>query len=65
MFNFGEFKAEDQEQMLTALNKKVGEVYRNCIGENEANITLASPSDSLCSMLVFFQYQNFTHADKH
>ncbi|XP_065828818.1 cilia- and flagella-associated protein 100-like [Oscarella lobularis] len=39
MFNFGEFKAEDQEQMLTALNKKVGEVYRNCIGENEANIT--------------------------
>eukprot|EP00118_Oscarella_pearsei_P003800 m.15792 g.15792 ORF g.15792 m.15792 type:complete len:598 (+) comp26564_c0_seq1:38-1831(+) len=39
MFNFGEFKAEDQEQMLGALNKKVGEVYRNCIGENEANIT--------------------------
>ncbi|XP_062522550.1 cilia- and flagella-associated protein 100-like isoform X2 [Corticium candelabrum] len=38
MFNFGEFKAEDQEQMLDALNKKVGEVYRNCIGENEANI---------------------------
>ena len=24
--------------MLDALNKKVEEVYRNCIGDNEANI---------------------------
>ena len=38
MFSYGEFKAEDQEQMLKALNKKVEEVYRNTIGDNEANI---------------------------
>lgn len=40
MFSYGEFKAEDQEQMLKALNKKVEEVYRNTIGDNEANIRL-------------------------
>ncbi|XP_077981560.1 cilia- and flagella-associated protein 100-like [Glandiceps talaboti] len=39
MFSFGEFKAEDQEAMLAQLNKKVEEVYRNCIGDNEANIS--------------------------
>ncbi|XP_028414422.1 cilia- and flagella-associated protein 100-like [Dendronephthya gigantea] len=39
MFSYGEFKAEDQEQMLKALNKKVEEVYRNTIGDNEANIS--------------------------
>jgi len=39
MFSYGEFKAEDQEEMLAALNKKVEEVYRNCIGDNEANIS--------------------------
>ncbi|XP_020912543.1 cilia- and flagella-associated protein 100 [Exaiptasia diaphana] len=39
MFSYGEFKAEDQEKMLAALNKKVEEVYRNCIGDNEANIS--------------------------
>ena len=38
MFSYGEFKAEDQEKMLDELDKKVGEVYRNCIGDNEANI---------------------------
>ncbi len=38
MFNYGEFKAEDQELMLSALNKKVEDVYRSCIGDNEANI---------------------------
>lgn len=38
MFSYGEFKAEDQEKMLKALNKKVEEVYRNTIGDNEANI---------------------------
>lgn len=27
-----------QEKMLQMLNKKVEEVYRNCIGDNEANI---------------------------
>ncbi|XP_046840054.1 cilia- and flagella-associated protein 100-like isoform X2 [Xenia sp. Carnegie-2017] len=39
MFSYGEFKAEDQEKMLKALNKKVEEVYRNTIGDNEANIS--------------------------
>lgn len=39
MFSYGEFKAEDQEKMLQTLNKKVEEVYRNCIGDNEANIS--------------------------
>jgi len=39
MFSYGEYKAEDQEKMLAQLNKKVEEVYRNCIGDNEANIS--------------------------
>lgn len=39
MFSFGEFKGEDQEKMLGELHKKVEEVYRNCIGDNEANIS--------------------------
>ena len=39
MFSYGVFKAEDQEKMLAELDKKVGEVYRNCIGDNEANIS--------------------------
>ena len=38
MFMYGEFKAEDQEHMLVELNRKVAEVYRSCIGDNEANI---------------------------
>ena len=40
MFSFGEFKQEDQDKMLAALNKKVAEVYGACIGQNEANIRL-------------------------
>ena len=40
LFSFGEFKSEDQEIMLEALNRKVEDVYRHCIGENEANIGL-------------------------
>ncbi|XP_065065350.1 cilia- and flagella-associated protein 100-like [Rhopilema esculentum] len=39
MFSYGEFKAEDQEKMLAELDRKVGDVYRNCIGDNEANIS--------------------------
>nr|XP_002131495.1 cilia- and flagella-associated protein 100 [Ciona intestinalis] len=39
MFSYGEFKAEDQEKMLKHLDKKVEEVYRGCIGDNEANIS--------------------------
>ena len=38
MFNYGEFKEEDQEKSLQSLNRKVEEVYRSCIGDNEANI---------------------------
>jgi len=38
MFSTGELKADDQEKMLSVLNKKVEEVYRSCIGDNEANI---------------------------
>lgn len=38
MFNFGEFKAADEDQALNRLNKKVEDVYRQCIGDNEANI---------------------------
>jgi len=38
MFSYGEFKAEDQKAMLAQLDKKVEEVYRQCIGDNEANI---------------------------
>ena len=40
LFSYGEFKAEDQQKMLDSLNKKVEEVYRSCIGDNEANIRL-------------------------
>ena len=44
MFSYGEFKQEDQEKMLEQLNKKVEEVYRCCIGDNEANIRLVGLS---------------------
>lgn len=38
MYSYGEYKAEDQEEMLENLDKKVSEVYASCIGTNEANI---------------------------
>ncbi|XP_060622190.1 cilia- and flagella-associated protein 100 [Anolis sagrei] len=38
VFSFGEYKAEVQDKMLASLNKKVLEVYRRCIGTNEANL---------------------------
>ncbi len=38
-FSYGEFKQEDQDKMLAELNRKVEDVYTNCIGSNEANIT--------------------------
>ncbi|KAM9374487.1 LOW QUALITY PROTEIN: cilia- and flagella-associated protein 100 [Phaethornis superciliosus] len=37
-FSPEEDKADDQDKMLTSLNKKVLEVYHHCIGENEANL---------------------------
>lgn len=36
LFSFGEFKAEDQEAMLLALNKKVADVFSRCIGVTDA-----------------------------
>ncbi|BFZ08075.1 hypothetical protein BsWGS_11113 [Bradybaena similaris] len=40
MFNYGEFKADDDQELhLSELNKKVEDVYRHCIGDNEANIS--------------------------
>nr|XP_009479038.1 PREDICTED: coiled-coil domain-containing protein 37-like [Pelecanus crispus] len=38
LFSSGEYKADDQDKMLTSLNKKVLEVYCHCTGENEANL---------------------------
>lgn len=38
LYSYGEYKAEDQEQMLAQLDKKVAEVYTKTIGPNEANI---------------------------
>ncbi|XP_076201978.1 cilia- and flagella-associated protein 100 [Aptenodytes patagonicus] len=38
LFSSGEYKADDQDKMLTSLNKKVQEIYCHCTGENEANL---------------------------
>ncbi|XP_009468100.1 PREDICTED: coiled-coil domain-containing protein 37 [Nipponia nippon] len=38
LFSSGEYDADDQDKMLTSLNKKVLEVYCHCTGENEANL---------------------------
>ena len=38
MYSYGEYKAEDQEQMLANLDKRVSDVYASSIGANEANI---------------------------
>ncbi|NXL45250.1 CP100 protein, partial [Podilymbus podiceps] len=38
LFSSGEHKADDQDKMLTSLNKKVLEVYYHCTGENGANL---------------------------
>ncbi|XP_068107673.1 cilia- and flagella-associated protein 100 [Hyperolius riggenbachi] len=38
VFAFGQYKSEDQDNMLTSLSSKVEEVYRACIGENRANL---------------------------
>ena len=38
-FSYGEFKQEEQDKMLKELNEKVEDVYTNCIGSNEANIS--------------------------
>ncbi|XP_072329200.1 cilia- and flagella-associated protein 100 [Scyliorhinus torazame] len=39
MFSFSQSTIEDQDKMLDSLDQKVGEVYRACIGENEANMS--------------------------
>ncbi|XP_062977458.1 cilia- and flagella-associated protein 100 [Elgaria multicarinata webbii] len=38
VFSFGEYKADVQDKMLVSLHRKVVEVYRRCIGENESNL---------------------------
>lgn len=38
LYSYGEYKAEDQEQMLAQLDKKVADVYTKVIGSNDANI---------------------------
>ena len=40
MFSHGKFQAEEQAKMLADLNKRVEDVYRSTIGDNEANIRL-------------------------
>jgi hypothetical protein len=37
-FSYGQFNAEEQDGLLDELKEKVENVYRNCIGDNEANI---------------------------
>lgn len=44
MFSYGQYKGDDQEKMLEVLNEKVEEVYRSCIGDNEANISTLQAS---------------------
>jgi hypothetical protein len=39
MFTSGLIGEEDQEKLLEELNHKVKDVYRRCIGDNEANIS--------------------------
>lgn len=39
MFSYGHYEGDGQEKMLELLNEKVEEVYRSCIGDNEANIS--------------------------
>lgn len=52
MFSFGEFKAEDQEKMLQELNRKVEDVYKSCIGDNEAQISTLQMLTNLENQLV-------------
>lgn len=39
VFSFGQFKTEDQDEMMDSISKKVEEVYRACIGQNNANLS--------------------------
>ncbi|KAL9838766.1 LOW QUALITY PROTEIN: cilia- and flagella-associated protein 100 [Geothlypis trichas] len=38
LFSSGEHEGDDQDKILTSLNKKVQEVYFQCTGDNEANL---------------------------
>ncbi|NXP22469.1 CP100 protein, partial [Scytalopus superciliaris] len=38
LLSSGEHQADDQDKMLTSLNKKVLEVYSHCTGDNETNL---------------------------
>ncbi|KAJ7999611.1 hypothetical protein DPEC_G00196200 [Dallia pectoralis] len=39
LFNFGEYKSDQQEGVLDSLDSKVAEVYRACVGDSEANLS--------------------------
>ena len=51
MFSYGEYRAEDQENMLASLDSKVAEVYTKTIGPNEANLNSLSMLTSIESQL--------------
>ncbi|MBN3296545.1 CP100 protein, partial [Amia calva] len=51
LFSYGQFKGEDQDDMMERLEKKVGEVYRTCIGDNEANLSALQMLTSIESRL--------------
>jgi len=55
MFSTGELKADDQEKMLSVLNKKVEEVYRSCIGDNEANIRCSICQQFAAVLFTYFR----------
>ena len=39
LLSHGEYRADEQEQMLVEIDKKIASVYTKCIGPNEANIS--------------------------
>uniref|UniRef100_A0A8C5Q1S6 Cilia and flagella associated protein 100 n=1 Tax=Leptobrachium leishanense TaxID=445787 RepID=A0A8C5Q1S6_9ANUR len=50
VFSFGQYKSEDQENMLSSLSRKVEEIYQACIGENRANL-------NALQMLMIIEHQ--------
>ncbi|XP_062312436.1 cilia- and flagella-associated protein 100 isoform X2 [Osmerus eperlanus] len=39
LFNYGNYKSDDQEGLLDTLGRKVEEVYRSCVGDSEGNLS--------------------------
>ncbi|CAH2312058.1 Hypothetical predicted protein [Pelobates cultripes] len=50
VFAFGQYKSEDQDNMLASLSKKVEDVYQACIGENRGNL-------NALQMLMIIEHQ--------